>query len=251
MLKRLALLEPAPPWSLYAGIGAVVAMFLAIIVGATLATTLLAATPAQPLAGWVIGGTITIAFVAITRRRTPAESAALRLNAPSALPLPIVLLLALGLAITLDLLGLAFTGDFWPVAQLMGFFLIGAGDTLVARADVGLGAWALAALLLVIVLPLAEELVLRGVLYPALRTTLGAWPGLLMNAAFQMAFYLFTYVTFQLDGVTPLWFGVIFPFLVGLLLACIRAYTGSTRAAIVAHVGFGLFAVLKALALMG
>lgn len=251
MLKRLASSEAPPPWGIYAGIGATAVMFLAILVGATLATTLLRATPTQALAGWVIGAILTVTVVMITRRRTPEDLAALRFDRRESPPLPILLLLGLGLAITLDLIGLALTGDFWPVAQLMGFFLIGEGNILVARADVALSAWAMAALLLVIGLPLAEELVLRGVLYPALRTTLGAWPGLVMNAAFQMAFYLLTYVTFTLDDFTRLWFGAGFPLVMGLLLACVRAYTRSTTAAIVVHVGFGLFAVLKALALMG
>jgi MFS-type transporter involved in bile tolerance (Atg22 family) len=44
------------------------------------------------------------------------------------------------------------------------------------------------------------------------------------------------------------WHLFIAPFLIGLFMSAVRAYTRSTRAAIVAHVGFGLFALLKLLA---
>jgi hypothetical protein len=43
------------------------------------------------------------------------------------------------------------------------------------------------------------------------------------------------------------WFIVAYPLLIGLYVAGVRAYTKSTRLAIIARVGIGLFIVLAAL----
>jgi membrane protease YdiL (CAAX protease family) len=250
MLKRIATLEAPPPWGLFAGIGLLVAMFAAMVIGTTIAQLTLPESPAQPFIGWIIGGLLTIVVVMVSRQRTDDERTALRLGA-SRLPLPIVLLFSIGAAILIDVIGLGLTGDFWPVPEVMGFFLINEANFSLLPRSVDAFAWIAAGVFLILIQPVAEEFVLRGVLYPALRTNAGAWPGLLMNAAFHMAFHLLTYVTFRMNGFTPVWYAAVATFLDALVIAGVRAYTGSTRAAIVAHVGFGVFAFLKALAISG
>lgn len=250
MIKRLAKIEPAPPWGIPIALGMLVAMFAAIILGTTLAQLFLPETPAQPLAGWIIGGILTIFLVFITRRRTPEEQAALRLT-PTQSPLPIIVLFSLGMAVLIDLISLGITGDFWTAPELLSFFSVDSENALLPFGNLTITAWALASILMVIVQPVAEELVLRGVMFPALRSSLGAWTGLLMSAIFHAAFHLLAYTAFQLNGLTTVWYVLVVPFLDGLVISCIRAYTGSTRAAIIAHAAFGVFYVLKALTLVG
>ncbi|MBC7814346.1 MAG: CPBP family intramembrane metalloprotease, partial [Burkholderiales bacterium] len=111
-------------------------------------------------------------------------------------------------------------------------------------------AWVAAVLLMVLAQPIAEELVFRGILFPALRAATGAWAGLFLSALLYGTFHLLTYAPPQ-EGLVGVWYGLFAPLLAGLVIGGIRAYTGSTRAAIVMHVGFGIFAVLKALTITG
>jgi len=250
MLKRLTRLDSAPPWSVTTAVGMVIAMFAAIVLGTTLAQLLLPESPAQPLIGWIIGGVLTIALIFFSRYRTLEERTAFKLG-PTRSALPIILLLSFAVALLIDLISLVITGNFWPVLELISFFSDGGGYTLLPRADLTIAAWVLAVLLLVIVQPLAEELVFRGLIFPALRISLGALSGFLMTAVFHAAFHVLAYTPFQLNGLTPFWYALIVPLLDALFITGVRAYTSSTRAAIVAHVAFGMFAILKALAVVG
>jgi len=100
--------------------------------------------------------------------------------------------------------------------------------------------------------PIGEELVFRGVLFPSLRMIFGGWGGLLVNALVYTAFHAAIYTANTVaNGSTALWVSIGIPILHGLIFAAFRAYTGSTRAAIVAHAMFGLFAIVKLLAFTG
>ncbi len=51
--------------------------------------------------------------------------------------------------------------------------------------------------------------------------------------------------------ITPLWYGLIMPIVEAAIFSLVRGYTDSTRASMAAHLTFGLFAVIKLLALAG
>jgi hypothetical protein len=110
----------------------------------------------------------------------------------------------------------------------------------------GLFDWVLAVLFMVFVQPIAEELVFRGVTLPRLRHTFGAWAGIAMTAALYSIFHFVMYGD-RLFPADRFGYGVLNPLLLGIFFSVIRVYTGSTRAAIVAHMGAGIFSVLTAL----
>lgn len=246
LLKRLTRLEPAPPWGGGTVLVMTVSAFLLLIAGSFAALAWLPATPEAKLFGWGLGGAGLIALITLRLRNRPEHRAALRLR-PTGTPLPFVLFIAVGFALTLDLLSLVVTGGaFLTTPELIG-----------AETQGSLVTWVLAVLVLVIIQPISEELVFRGYAFPWLRASFGAWPGLLLASALSAVFHFLIYppdysVTQPGLGSFPaIWFGLLLPFLAGLIISSTRAVTGSTRAAIVAHAGFGLFAVLKLLALAG
>jgi membrane protease YdiL (CAAX protease family) len=83
-----------------------------------------------------------------------------------------------------------------------------------------------------------------------LRETLGTWVGLVASAALYAVFHALAYPPAP-GQPAGYWYGFVLPFVAGVFFGGVRAYTGSTRAAILAHVAFGVFAVLKAFALAG
>lgn len=241
MLKKLSRPEPQPPWSFPGALAAIVAMFAALVIGTTVAQTLLGDSPAALLTGWSIGMVLTVLFVLATRRRTPEGERALGIG-PTRSRLPIVLLFGLGMAIALDLLSQAVTGEF-NLASSELLALSAEGTTVFG--------WIIAFLFMGLLQPVGEELVFRGMLYPAVRHVLGTWSTLLMVAGFHAAFHFAAYTPVADDRTIFIWYGFVLPLLDALVITGVRAYTGSTRAAIVAHAGIGLFAVLKVLILAG
>ncbi|MFN8379178.1 MAG: CPBP family intramembrane glutamic endopeptidase [Anaerolineae bacterium] len=244
LLKRLTRIEPAPPWGGGTVIVMIVSAFLLLIAGSFVALTWLPATPEAKLFGWGLGGIGLIVLVTVRIRNRPDQRMALRLR-PNGTPLPFVLFIAVGFALAFDLLSLAVTGGaFLNAPELIGAETAGSLIT-----------WVLAVLVMVVIQPISEELVFRGYAFPWLRSAFGAWPGLLLAAVLSafLHFLIFPpdYSLTQpgLGSLPVLWFGLILPFLAGLVISSTRAITGSTRAAIVAHAGFGLFAVLKLLAM--
>lgn len=250
MLKRLARSETAPPWSLFAGLSALFALFLAIIIGSTVAQQFLGDDPITLLVGWSAGAMLGIIFVLTSRRRTEEDVAALRIEADADIRLPLIALFCVGMAVTFDVIGLGLTGNFWTAPELFPYFTIGQDNSITAL-DLSIIAWLIALIFMVILQPIAEELVLRGVLYPSLRESLGAWMAILMSAVFHTLFHTLVYLSIAPTDFTRIWYAIAIPFLDALVITCVRAYTGSTRAAIVAHAAFGAFAVLKAFTLTG
>lgn len=238
LINRLGREEPAPPWGLVSAIGYIIGAFACVVLGTSLASALLSDTTF--IVGWSIGMVAIALLVTVTRNRTPQDGEALRIGAAhSRFPLPIILLLSIGVAVAIDLLTLAVTGGGVPAPELL---------RLVDTSDRSFAAWGLAALFLVILQPAGEELVFRGIAFPALRTGLGTWPGYLMTAVFYAVFHLLAYAPAGGGGNPALvWVSISVPFLNGLYLTGVRAYTGSTRAAVIAHAGLGLFLVLRTL----
>lgn len=235
VLDRLARTESQPPWSFTSALLAVVAMFIALVIGTTVADVVLGDTPSTLLTGWSIGMILTTAYVLISRqRRSPEDAAALRINRMTA-RLSLIFLLCIGFAVSLDLISWIVTGD----ETLAG------AELLRLRSQGATRAWIVAFLFMVVLQPIGEELVFRGMVFPALSATLRGWAGFLACAGLHAAFHMLAYPPGVDDQTVILWYGLTLPFLDALVYTGIRAYTGSTRASIYAHAAFGLFAVLK------
>ena len=238
LIERIGTLEPAPPWGLGSAVLVILVAFIALVVGTAFTLIWFEMLPYAAVAGWTFGGIITTVFVLQTRRRTE-DRAALKLGAggPSLL---FVMFLCVGFALLFDLISLAVTGAFLPAPELLGLDLR-AGSLL---------EWVFAVALMLLVQPVSEELVFRGVAFPALRNAFGAWAGLVLVAAAYAVYHLLAFPPNYANaaGITPIWYGLVLPFLQGLVISAVRAHSGSTRVAIAAHVAFGLFAVIKVLA---
>lgn len=245
LLARIAAPEPEPAWTLAAVIMTFVGGLLAFIAGSFVTLSWLPDQPYAQIAGWMLGGLITIIFVIQTRTRRPdrgdADPDPLRLRRTEGAALPFLLFLSLGFAILIDLIGAAVGGGFVRSPELLGLDLRGGGAlTLIA-----------ALLFMVVVQPIAEELIFRGVAFPALRAAFGIGMTVFFSAGLHGLFHLVVYPPNYTNLPIPnqLWFGLAIPFLDAVVITLVRAHQRSTRAAIVAHMGFGLFAVLKVLAL--
>ncbi|MBC8099288.1 MAG: CPBP family intramembrane metalloprotease [Armatimonadetes bacterium] len=251
LLLRIRTLDPAPPWGIVTALATLVAGFAAIVIGTTLTGLVFGQTALATVGGWSFGIVGIALFVTVTRNRTPIDRDALGLGEVAVTVLPITLLLGLGVAIALDLLSLLVTGVASPVAPLLVFFggTPGAPASLPFSADPA--AWLIAGLLVVLFQPIGEALMFHGVIYPALRQTLGAWMGFVMTGVFYGVFHLLAYTSSPQTTLPFVWYTLLLPLLSGLYLTAVRAYTKSTRAALAAAVGMGIFALLRALTLAG
>jgi membrane protease YdiL (CAAX protease family) len=249
LLDRINAPETAPPWGVLTAIGAMIAAFASILIGTTIVLPLFETTIAAPLLGWTLAGVFTVVILRLILRRVPDANAALRLD-KSLSPLPLVMLFSLGVAIALDLLNYGVTGQFRPSSELLPICQILVDGTSVCASAGNIFAWAIAFILMALVQPIAEEMVFRGVVYPLFRKAMGVGLGLLICALVYGLFHLLAYGSASSD-LAAVWYGLIAPFLAGLYFTAVRAYSQSTRAAIIAHIAFGLFAVLKAFTLSG
>jgi membrane protease YdiL (CAAX protease family) len=233
ILRSLANPEAeTPPWGPTTALAMPLLVLVALIFGSVITLSLLGPAGYAPLIGWIIGSSLAAAYIYSAFRR---DRVALRLG-PTNARLFVVLLFALGMAVLIDLIDLGITGSFLPAPELRS--LVGA--------DAGFGGWLAALLFMLVTQPLAEELAFRGVMYPSVRRLLGGWGSLLACAIGYGLLHLIAYTS------TPdahLWHTLVTPTLHGLVISAVRASTRSTRAAIIAHVGVGIFALLKLLAL--
>ncbi len=242
LIARLSTPEPAPPWSLGSAFVTLLFAVVSVFGGSIIALIFFESSSFALLLGWTVGGVVMANWVA-TRHRSPEARTALRLQ-PASSPLPLILFIALGFVLAIDLLTLGVTGQFLPTQEL---FIV-AGSAQLNVLD-----WIFAVALLVFAQPIGEELVFRGVLFPSLRTALGAWGGLLMNGIVYAGFHMAMYATNTsgLSSLAGVWFAFVLPLLHGIVIAGFRAYTGSTRAAIAVHAVFGVFAIIKLLTIAG
>ncbi|RMG84720.1 MAG: hypothetical protein D6712_10790, partial [Chloroflexi bacterium] len=160
---RLGQAEEAPPWRFFDVLNSFFALFLAMVLIGTMLSQIfftlvspLADTSMVLLLGWSLGGVIGGGFLYFLRRRDEKELNALRLI-PTKQPAIFLVLLGIGFGILVDLIVLAGTGGASVVAELT------------YAPQYGLAGWVLAVLFLVIVQPIAEELLFRGMLHPYLR----------------------------------------------------------------------------------
>ena len=198
-----------------------------------LTTASAALTPAQLNASWSIGLALSIVFVVVSRRSSRASWQALLL-VKGELPLPIALLAGIAIALALDVaVGLA-SGAFIPVPMAWRAQSGGALGLLVA------------ALLLVVLQPLAETLAIQAVLLPRLRSSFGHWRGLLGASAIYAALYQLVYVA-PYAFYDMIWHGMVFPAGMALSFCLLRVYARSSLAALLGRMGAGLIMLLTAL----
>jgi membrane protease YdiL (CAAX protease family) len=245
-LARLREPQPPPPWTLMDVLITLGTLALSLFfLGSTLALLLFpnrvasagAVSTTSLLFGWNVGWITAVAYTFIVRQRTTAQWQALALQTTGHTPLPLVLLWAVGIILLIDVLAAGGAGAFLPTAALSG---IGAGEPV---------AWILAAALLLIVQPLADSVIFMGVILPRLRASLSPYGGILATAALYAAVHFLVYGA-TLSGAAAFWYGIFAPLATGLFLACVRVYTASTRATLVAAVGMGLMLFLVALVLV-
>lgn len=243
MMQKLSLEESAaPPWSLSSALTSPIAMLVGLIVlGPTLASLLLGSqdlTPTLLMVGWAIGLAAAAAFVVVNRRSSAESWMSLRLQRGH-LPLPMGLLFGVAIALSIDLIiGLA-SGQFLPVPEIFGFHTEGMSSVFVA------------ALLLVVLQPIAETLVFQALVLPSLRWRLGPWRGLiatcllynLLHALVYFAPYQATYAAF--------WHGLAYPLLLCLTFSLLKIYSDSSLTVLIARISAGAVFLLTALALSG
>ncbi|MCA9885619.1 MAG: CPBP family intramembrane metalloprotease [Anaerolineae bacterium] len=243
ILKWIGTPQMPPPWSLLdAGIALLALLLTMTIVATSIAVGVTGGasttSPQQSafILGWAIASLITTAFVLIRWRRNNEMWQALRIVRPQ-MALPLIFLLGIATTLTVDVIAGLLNGTFLPVAALYGL-----GDAS--------NEWMLAAIFLVIAQPLAESLVFFGVIQARLRASIGPWAGYLAAVLLFTVFHALVFAT-QLPEGASLWYGVIYPALIGLFLGALRIRSGSTVAVIVAYAAMGLTAIFTGLAIVG
>jgi membrane protease YdiL (CAAX protease family) len=231
-----------PPWSLLeAGLAFVVLLigllFIATVIAFALSPDSTSLTAQGQVIGWTIGLAIVAAFVLIRWRSVPEKFAALRISGETAQspysPI-LVFIIGVGTGLTANLCAaLGSNGNFETIAPLQGLYTDFAITPLVT-----------AILFAVLIQPFAESLIFFGVLQPRLRATLGAYPGLIVTAALYAGVHYFIYGERPGVVVNPFWYGLIAPFICGLLFGMVRVWMRSTRAVIIANIGAGIIAIL-------
>ena len=180
--------------------------------------------------GWVIGGGLTIAYVLLGLRGRDG----LRLDAPY--PALIAFGIGFGVAISLDLVAIIVTGRVIEPPELAP--IVTQGGALL---------WLLLGVFVVVIQPIAEELIFRGTLQPALQAAQNVWVSIIITSVLFGLFHRLLYLYPASDVPFSWWYTLAEPLAFGVVLGVARAATGSTRAAIVVHVGWGVFALLKTL----
>jgi hypothetical protein len=243
-MKRLTTLEPAPPWSLGTAlifVGAYVVLWIAALSFVSVNTGEINGQLPSPrtlaFSALLSGMVTTVGTISWVRRigRTYDRSVVelLRLLEPSRRNTLVAIgLLTLGVAFTIDLIG--------ALLRLKGGQIV--PPVLEAlRVPDGTGL-VLAIIVAVVIQPAAEGLVFCGVLFPMMaRFFFDNRIAILVTAA------VYAGASVILAAGPGAWYALIQPFLMMLMVAAVRAYYKSTRAAILARGIFGVFFVMAAL----
>lgn len=239
-MQRLRAPEAAPGWTLATGaifVGAYVLFWIVILSSVSILTDEMRALPTPQtlaLSGAISAVVLVLGVAQWARVRGGAGwVASLRLTEPrQAIALLALLIFGLGMAWAIDLLGVL-------LQQKQGLVV---PATLAGLMQGSAMLWLLTAFVALVAQPLAEGLIFYGVLYPAL-----AFATRDNRIAIIGTALVFLVASIVLAGAPNQWYVAIQPFLMALVIGSVRAYTKSTRAAIVTRVGFGLFFVLAAL----
>jgi membrane protease YdiL (CAAX protease family) len=235
LVERLTAQEAAPNWSLMFALIYVVMFIVGWIAGQAIVSTLSNSnsTPSVLVTGAALGSlTVTLSLLLWTGRQ-PERFDRLRLRQPIWLPIFFVILLGIGAAWAIDLIGV--------LLHLKGEQIV---PTVleVLRLPIGV-TWVLAAIFAIVLQPVAEGLVFYGLLYPALSGTLKN--NIAASVAVAVVYTIVNAAIFSTGA--GIWYTFIQPFLMTLIIALVRAYSQSTLSAVVARAAFGLFFVLAAL----
>lgn len=248
---QLGLLYGEPPWSLYEVGLALLILAIGMFWIAPVSSTFFTSDPLNPtpealMIGWSIGLAFAVGLVLVRWKRSEEYFSALRFvgeSAHSRMPLLLLVMIGVAAALTINLIVAAGAeisntepnfsttailqtlGLGWQIQQLVAVFLL-----------VG------------VVQPIAEGVIFFGVIQPRFRITFGAWPGLFVTALFYGGFHFLIYGTQSIIN-SPVWYGFIFPFLLGWVFAAIRVWMRSTRAVIAASIGVGWTSIMMMLAL--
>lgn len=238
-IGRIRAPQVPPPWGMgevfALGVVLVVALFVLASGVATLFSGDMAfLTPSALMIGWGVGLVAVLGYLFLTKRRTPQERDALRLvRAP--FPLPIALLIGIGMGLLFDLVAVVTGAGFARVAELRDIPLSG-GELIVS------------AFVVIILQPLAYGVAFCGVILPRLRVSLGSWAGFWTTI---LAFTLFYYGLYgaQLPPSHQLGYGVLVPFGMMFTASVVRLRAQSTLTGVVTLIGWGIVAVSVALTL--
>lgn len=237
-----------PPWNWPFGMGMVV-MYLVVLLAALLFTASLADAPIDEpfepdifaranligclLVGVLIYQYVSIAFYKaqenkqINQNLRPVE--VLHLTPSQNTPLAFVALIAFTIVIVTDVIG----------------FIVGVPSDSLPRPLLGLkegsSEFLVGVLVVVAARPIVEEIIFRGILYPALRKQFQPFLSIGLSAL------AFVVLHILLDS--DFWWGGIYPLVLGITAGIARASTKSTQSAIITHVMFGLFMMLRAIIL--
>ncbi len=242
LLEKLTLPEASePPWSLFSATLSYGVMFLCLtVIGSSLVTLGSARQvlfSSELKLGWALGMAITIVFILVSRRSSDESWKALRL-VKGELPLPLALLVGIAIALALDLGVSLASGEFWPVPQIWRFQPQDAWGLL------------LAALILIVLQPLAETLLFQAMLLSRMRWTFGHWGGLVGTSALYTALYYLVFIE-PYAFYDPIWHGIVFPAGIAIFFSLLKVYTQSSAAALLGRMGAGLVLLLTALAIYG
>jgi len=243
LTQRIAGKPSAPEWTVTdAGITLIVMAIALLLIGSVVTLTL-DNNPTAPqtvslLIGWMVGLIITAIFVVVRWRRDKSQFDALW-GGQSQRPLIVALVIGVGAAFTVDLVAAIGAGvlnaeRFLSLAPLAGL----SGD---------IGQLVIAALFLLVALPLADSLVFFGVIQPRLRASYGGWIGLLATAVLYAGLWYLVYGA-RLSGGLQVWYGFIAPLLLGLTLGVMRIWTGTLVGVLVTYLGITLSALVVLIA---
>lgn len=156
---------------------------------------------------------------------------ALHLTHSENTPLGFVALFAFSIAIIADVVGSILGAPFESLPRPLSDLSI----------EENLGQFVIGVLVVVAARPLVEELIFRGILYPGLLKQFAPIQAVGISAL------VFTAVHFLLDS--HWWWGLGYPLTLGITAGLARGATKSTQAAIITHMMFGIFIMLRAIIL--
>ncbi len=243
LIEKLSAPEASPPpWSVFSAAITVIAMLIALIsVGPALASILLGGDAISHfllMLSWCFGMTFAIVFVLASRRSSAGMWSALCLQRGH-LPLPIALLVGVAIALAVQLFVSLASNKFCAIPELFDFWKVEPRNIISA------------ALLLILLQPLAESLVFHAVVLPSLRWNFGPWLGVLMTSVLFTLLHLAVFSAANRALYIDPWYDNVYPFLTGLAFSVLRVYSGSSSAVIIGRMGAGLVFFLTGLALAG
>lgn len=222
--------ESDPPW----GFGEVALAIAVLFIGTLIIGTGITAsaspstTNPEPISfifGWLIGLVIVFIFVMVRWRRTKERFDALKLQQGAWQSL-LGIMVGLGGGFSGAVIAGLGSGSFIAPMQVLGI-------------NDDIGSIALASLFILLVQPIAESIIFGGIALPRLRASLGGWAGFITMI---IGFALYYYLVFGTRGTDSIaiWYGAVYPLVIGFTLGAVRIWSKSTLTTILAQVGVGI-----------